>query len=248
VSTELLGGGEDLENRSHFTRALRALDGKPYPSYRELMGSYELGPYQLFVDHVQADPLAPPTRIRLRVHADELRLPGDVIHDVDRRVAAVDFLTRKLTFALESLGRQRRGSGRGGVILIDTPGQCVLARSSVSLTDTFVEARIAVGLPADGRRIRAKDAEAMFLEDIPFLLHVAWSRSQFPFAAFAEHLDLYCDQCALRNYLSEQGLIAFVGDGAILARKSGISELPMDSSVAEPFVSPASLRHKMQVY
>jgi len=191
---------------------------------------------------VQADPFAPPSRVRLRVQADLLRLDSTWVRDTDMRVATEDFLTRRLVLALESLGKQRRGSGRSGVILIDTPGQVVLARSSVEATSAYLEARMAVGLPADGRRIRAKDAEAMFVEDLAFLLDTAWSRSDFPFADLQRHVALYVDQCFIRRSLQTRGLIAFIGDGAILARKSGISELPMDRSIAQAFESPDSLR------
>ncbi|MCY0876737.1 MAG: ABC-ATPase domain-containing protein [Firmicutes bacterium] len=231
-----------MESLSQFTRLLRALDGKPYQGYRDLTGAFTLGPYELYVDHVQSDPFAPPTRVRLRVHADLLRLDATAIASHERRVASEDFLTRRLGFALESLGKQRRGSGRSGVILIDTPSQTVLPRSSVEITPDYLEARIAVGLPADGRRIRAKDAEAMFLEDLPYLLHTAWSRASFPFSQLERHVALYVDQCFIRRSLKERGLIAFIGDGSVLARKSGISELPMDASVAQAFISPDSLR------
>lgn len=218
------------------------MDGKPYTGYRELVGAFALGAYELFIDHVQADPYAPPSRVRLRVHQDLLRLDAGELCNPQKRVAIEDFLTRRLVLGLESLGKQRRGSGRSGVILVDTPGQTVLARSSVQVTDDFVEARIAVGLPADGRRIRARDAEAMFVEDLAFLLHTAWSRATFPYADLAQHVALYVDQCYIRQSLKSFGLIAFIGDGAILARKSGISELPMDEAIAQPFYSPESLR------
>lgn len=235
-------GVRGVELLSQFTRTLRALDGKSYTTYRELRGEWDLATYQLFVDHVQADPFAPPTRIRLRVPADLLRLPAHYVSNLDVRVAAEDFLTRRLGFALETLGRQRRGTGRSGAILIDTPQQTVLARSSVQITADYLEARMAVGLPSDGRRIRAKDAEAMFLDDLSYLLMQAWSRAEFPHELLAAHVDLYCDQCYIRRSLREQGLIAFLGDGAVLARKSGISELPMDPGYAVTFCSPDSLR------
>lgn len=231
-----------VQSLSAFTRVLRSLDGKAYTGYRELHGEWDLGVAQLLVDHVQADPYAPPTRIRLRAEPALLVLPSDLIMDTDARVAVEDFLTRRLGVALELLGRQRRGSGRSGVILIDVPQQVVVPRSSVLVTSDFLEARLAIGLPSDGRRIRGKDAEAMFLEDLLYLMTQAWSTASFPAEALAAHVALYKDQQHVRGRLAACGLIAFIGDGALLARKSGNSELPMDAAVAVPFAAPESMR------
>ena len=223
-------------------RILRTLDGKPYGGYRELKGSYDLGAYTLHIDHVQGDPFAPPSRVRARVHADVLRLDEKLLDHMDRRIAVEDFLTRRLVAGMEALGLRRRGSGRSGVILIDTPGQAVLPRSSVCATGEAIEVRLGVGLPGDGRRIRAKDAEAMFVDDLPFILLHALSRSDFPFPELNEHVSLYCDQCHIRSELAGRGLIAFVGDGGVLARRSGISELAMDPHIATSFTTPDALR------
>lgn len=51
------------------------------------------------------------------------------------------------------------------------------------------------------------------------------------------------DQTCIRNQLSVRNLVAFVADGAILPRESGISSRPMKDSV--PFISPESLRVTM---
>ncbi len=236
-----------MESRSHFLRLLRGLDGKSYTGYKSLCGSYDLGFYKLFLDHVQGDPYAPPSRARVQVHADLLRLKSIWIDQHEQRVAVEDFLTRRLVTSLEMLGKKHRGSGRSGVILIDTPGQTVLRRSSVRISCDEIEVRLSIGLPADGRRIRAKDAEAMFLDDLPFIIDQAFSRTNLSMEELEEHVSLYGDQCFVRRSLVDKCLVAFIGDGSILARRSGISELPMDDKVAEKFVSPDSMRITWQL-
>lgn len=47
------------------------------------------------------------------------------------------------------------------------------------------------------------------------------------------------DQEAIRSILKEEKMVAFVANGAILPRKSGVSDLPMKDSV--PFSSPAAM-------
>ena len=47
------------------------------------------------------------------------------------------------------------------------------------------------------------------------------------------------DQAMLRQILKKEKLVAFVANGSVLPRKSGVSDLPMKDSV--PFESPASM-------
>jgi predicted ABC-class ATPase len=53
------------------------------------------------------------------------------------------------------------------LITIDRPGQEVLDRNTVYVAKEYVEARFAMRLPAFGRRIAGREAEAMFLEEVP---------------------------------------------------------------------------------
>ena len=53
-------------------------------------------------------------------------------------------------------------------------------------------------------------------------------------------MELSEDQEAIRRQLKEYGLVAFVADGSVLPRMSGVSQKPMKDAV--PFVSPESVR------
>ena len=60
-------------------------------------------------------------------------------------------------------------------------------------------------------------------------------------AAIAQYIATSEDAYALRAQLKEQNLIAFIADGSILPRRSGIDDRPLRSG-AVPFKSPQSLR------
>ena len=47
------------------------------------------------------------------------------------------------------------------------------------------------------------------------------------------------DQEFIRNKLREEGLTAFIANGSVLPRESGVSDKPMKGSV--PFISPKSM-------
>ncbi|MGO1927160.1 MAG: ABC-ATPase domain-containing protein, partial [Brachybacterium tyrofermentans] len=49
------------------SRTLIAIDSRSYGVYKQLKGSYDLGACRLVVDHVQVDPYAPPSLMRIVV-------------------------------------------------------------------------------------------------------------------------------------------------------------------------------------
>lgn len=214
---------------SPLERALTQRDGRPYPAYRDLVGRWALGDLELLVDHVQGDPFAAPSRVRLRVPT---RL-GALADDGDARVAAEDALLRR---ALAGIPERRRGSGRSGEIRLYTPGPEIVERSALRLGhDGVVEIRLGVGLPARGRRILAREAWALLSDD---LVAVA-ERVRVAPEAVAPAVHTVRVQRALRRSLADRGLVAFVADGSVLPRASGVTSAPLRGAV--PFVAPEGL-------
>ena len=213
-------------------RTLTAIDSRSYGAYKQLRGSYDLGVCRLVVDHVQVDPYAPPSLMRVIVDRADADLPEDLLSDHRGRVATTDFLARAVVRAAAELGE---GVSTGA------PGQEVLERTSVALTAEGVEARLAVPLPAAGRRIRGRAAARLLTEHLPRLAEAALLHASLDASALRDHVTLRRDQEALRDQLAARGLVAFVGDGAILPRRAGDSDLPLQDG-AVPFESPDSLR------
>ncbi len=129
--------------------------------------------------------------------------------------------------------------------MIARPGQEVLDRTSVGMAPERVEVRFLMGLPAQGRRVMARQAEAMFFEELPEIVASALCYDRLDRAAIYAHIEANEDQDALRDKLKALGLIAFIGDGAVLPRRSGVDDRPMPLQTAVAFAAPASWR--MQV-
>ena len=217
---------------STLTQLLASLDGRGYGSYKQLKGSYDLGPCHLVIDHVQVDPYAPPSLLRLIVDRTAAGFPEDLLADRRGRVATTDFLARHLATA---------ASATDGRVDVGAPGQEVLERTTVAFTENGLEARLAAELPASGRRIQGRRASRLLTEELPRLAEAALRHRSLDAPALRAHVALHRDQEALRDQLAGRGLVAFVGDGAILPRRSGDSDLPLlDGPV--PFESPESMR------
>jgi len=221
-------------------QTLRRIHHKSYGAYRDIAGSYAFEGGSLHIDRVQRDPFADPSKLRLRVPMQQAQHPPELRDTRIRRTALGDCLAR--TFRDQaSRSQNRRGSGKSGLIFIDAGGQEVLERTAIRIEDDFVEARIQVGLPAEGRSVSGDLAEEILCETLPKLANrvLCWSAlDQEAARSFVYCID---NQEHLRQQLQAQGLVAFVGDGACLPRISGADDRPLASHVV-PFHSPPSLR------
>jgi len=221
---------------------LQRIDGRGYKAFKDIKGEYDFDDFALIIDHVQGDPFADPSRVRVRVPQKIAGFPEDTRKSQSREIALRDFLTRRFFEAARKFTRGNRGTGKSGVILIDRPGQEILERTSAFVSDDHVEARFVMGLPAFGRKIAGRHAEAMFFEELPAIVGDSLLFANLSERELCRHIEMAEDADFLRDSLGDLGLIAFVADGSILPRASGINPLPMKEGTVIPFESPESLR------
>ncbi|MBX6377469.1 MAG: ABC-ATPase domain-containing protein, partial [Clostridia bacterium] len=144
--------------------------------------------------------------------------------------------------AVDELARGRRGAGRSGLVVVDRPGPVVLERTACRVgADGDVEARFGVGLPAAGRTVLGRQAAAVLCREVPAIVRRALRFPPADAVEAARLADLLEDQVYLRERLPALGLVAFVGDGAVLPRESGVSDRPRRGPGVVPFRAPASL-------
>jgi predicted ABC-class ATPase len=217
---------------------LERIDRKGYAAYRDLSGPHDFDTFTLFVDKVQRDPFAPPSLIRIRTR--ENMFDRDLFENPVRRVAFEDFLTRSVERAIQRIVRGNRGSGGSGRVEIQRTSQVVLPRTSMVVAPDYVEARMAVGLPARGRSVDARAAKTVLLEELPEVVRrglVPAPRGGVDEESARLHAEAVEDADHLRGLLPELGLVAFVADGAVLPRESGASDRPLGDG-AVPFEGP----------
>lgn len=231
---------EDLKKK------LDKIDGKGYKAYIDLEGEYEFEKFILYIDHVQGDPFAPPSRIRVKVPQNIADFEFSMYNNPSRQVALEDFLTRSVFEVIKRLP-SLKGTGHSGDIYIDKGGQQIIKRSAMVVNKDYVEARLSIGLPAFGRRINGSGAQRIFLEFLPQIVEKSLLKKSLNVQDIWLWVETVEDQDYLRSQLKERGLVAFVADGAILPRESGISDRPLKGGNVVPFESPDSLRIKFQL-
>jgi predicted ABC-class ATPase len=237
----------EMNTLDQLKRTLSRIAGKGYKAYKDLKGSYDFTSFHLYVDHVQGDPFAAPSKIRLRVPMDQAGFPQDLFFSRVRRFALQDFVARRVCNAMASLAKRGQGSSKSGVFSIDAGGQEVLERSACKVTDNWVEARIYVGLPAAGRRILGRDAEKMLCVQLPQIVEQGLMWRCFPRSETKAFVECIENQEHIRHRLAQMKLVAFVSDGAILPRESGNSQKPLTGKGVVRFKSPPSLHVEIDV-
>ncbi len=226
-------------------RTLARIDGRGYKAYKDIAGAYDFGHMQLCIDYVQGDPFAAPSRVRVRVAQETAALPPDLFATRTRRIALEDFLARQVQAALHRVAQGQRGSGKSGLMSIDTGGQEVLERTAVVVTPQWVEARLEAGLPAAGRSVLGHQAVAMLCDELPQVVTAGLHWRNLPQQAAQQFVACIENQEHIRAQLDTLGLVAFVGNGAILPRTSGASNRPLDTAQAVPFQAAATLQVTM---
>ncbi len=223
-------------------RILQRIDGKGYPAYKDIRGAYNFDEFTLFVDYVQGDPFAAPSRMRVRLPMSIAGFPPGTRTRHSRLIALRDFLTGIFSGECRTVSDQGRGSGKSGLIAMDSPGQEILERSAIVVTAEFVEARFVIGLPARGRRVLGHQARAMLCNDVPRLVDKALKYHNLNQQRLTQHLNAAEDTDVLRSQLAELGLAAFVADGSILPRRSGVDDQALRGDNVVAFKSADSLR------
>jgi predicted ABC-class ATPase len=227
-------------DRQRLIDTLTRIDGRGYPAYKDIRGSYRMGPFVLHIDHVQADPFAPPSRIRVEVSQSMAGFPAERYDTPVRNRALSDYLTRELYKCIRRYAKGNRGTGKSGAIRVQSCGQEILARTSVIVDTDKVEGRLTMGMPAQGRRVLGRQAIGMFTEELPRIVEGALVLKNLDEKAIRTQVHLCEDQAALREWLAQNDCVAFVADGAILPRRSGVDDRPMGDG-AVSFRSPDAL-------
>ena len=229
----------DLQNLLH------SVHRKSYPAYKSLRGSYQFDHYILSIDHVQGDPFASPSHISVRISHKTAGFPREYYSDHVTRVTLSDYLTRQFEKQASHYTFRAKGSGKSGLISVSHCGQEILERTACEITEKGITARFFIGFPANGRTINATELEKILFDFLPVCVQKAFLYRNINHKELEQTIFLAEDQTYIRSQLTKRNLVAFVADGSILPRESGISSLPMKGSI--PFTSPESLRVTMDL-
>lgn len=229
-----------MKSSTELQKNLSIIDRKGYPSYKTLQGIYDFRDFLLSIDYVQGDPFASPSQISVSVAHQKAKFPSSYLEHPHRRIALQDHLLRKFGEKLTPYSFKSKGSGKSGLLAVSYCPPQILKRTAFEITDTHIIIRLEAGFPANGRTVNSRELEKMLFQFIPPCVTSTLYYQSLNAQTLESVINLSDDQQYIRQELSQKNLTAFVADGSILPRLSGVSQKPMKNSI--PFTSPDSLR------
>lgn len=229
-----------MKNSEELRQQLRSINRKSYPAYKGLKGLYHFGNYILSIDHVQGDPFASPSHVSIQISHRDTGFPVEYYKDTLTGTTLCDYLTRQFEKQVSQYSFRAKGSGKSGLLTVSHCGQEILSRTACEITEKGITARFFVGFPANGRTINATELEKILFDFLPVCIQKSFFYSSLNAKELQNYIELAEDQEFIRQTLPAKNLCAFIADGSILPRESGISSRPMKASI--PFTSPDSLR------
>lgn len=236
-----------MKRAEDLRRILEAIDRKSYPAYKDTRRGYRFGSYSLFIEHVQGDPFATPSRVSVLVDGGQAGFPEELYRERHRRIALEDHLLRLYGRKIETFNHKARGSGKSGLMAVSRPGQEILERTACQINpkDGSVRIRMEIGFPARGRTICSGELIRILFEFLPECVESTLFYRKISKEGVKKAAELADDQAYIREQLPKMGLCAFVANGSVLPRESGVSQRPMRSSV--PFQSPETMEVTMEL-
>lgn len=236
-----------MQTSTELRDLLKRIDHKGYPAYKDTKGMYQFRGYVLSIDHVQGDPFASPSKVSVHVKGAIAEFPKELFCGKQQKITLQDELTRQFGRVVDKFAFKAKGSGKSGLISVSRCGQEVLERTACQIDRASgdIIMRMEIGFPANGRTINARELEKILFEFLPECVEKSLFYKNADKNRLRKVIDLSEDQEYIRGQLKELGMVAFVANGAVLPRESGVSSRPMRDAVA--FVSPKEMEVTLEL-
>ena len=223
-----------MADRESLLKILKTVDGKPYPKYKDIVGTYDMGKYTLHVDDVQGSPSSEHTKMRATVSTAKSGFPEDTYSNKSRKVALADLIARRFW---ESARADLKN------VSIPRPGQEILERGSVTVAEKFLTISFSFDLPSAGKNVAGKTLTDMLTKLDAMVVGALFYKS-YKKSKLYNHIETSENADFIRQNLIEKGMNSFIADGSILPRRED-GMAPMIDAV--PFKTLDKLERVIEV-
>ncbi|WP_294156104.1 ABC-ATPase domain-containing protein [uncultured Clostridium sp.] len=234
-----------MKSSSDLKHIISSINGKSYGAYKSLSDKYDFKNYVLSIDHVQGDPFASPSKLQIIINQKASKFPLNLFDTDYKRVALEDYLTRLFYSNINKFSSRVFGSGKSGLISISRCDAEIIERTAVIVSQKEIQVRFEVGFPARGRTVLSKELEKILFEFLPQIVDNTLIYDNLNKSAIKRKIELSEDQNFIRKYLKENDYVAFIANGSVLPRESGISTRPLKNGLK--FQSPQSMEIELDL-
>ncbi|MBN2686132.1 MAG: hypothetical protein JXR40_12690 [Pontiellaceae bacterium] len=223
-----------MKDKKELYKLLTELDGQPCAEYQQLVGDFDFARYVIKCNRIELDAgevLNPIFTIRIPQTIAEI--PEYLFDSPVRRTAVEDYLLRSLSDNIVNVANFDRNGVARRSLLVSAPNQSILPRNGLLLTKEYIEVRVKIILPVqktfvDGDAVMAINgdlAKSIFFEDLPEVVSNSLLYCNIDTADIDAFVNGMEDSDQLRQHLAASGQVAYVADGALLARARN-SDMP----------------------
>ena len=228
-----------MRDKKEFYSILTEIWDRDVSEYTRLIGDFDFTRYVLKLIQVNPDQLDKPALFIVRVPQIIAGFPPHLFNTPVRRTAIEDYLTRKIADQIESIAHYDEEGISRRRLSIAVPGQKVLPRTSLMITDEYVEARVYVLLPQQNGMISGQSVKDIFFEELPEVVNASLVYSNVDEAELEEFVDLMEDADKARQLLPTLGLVSLVAENSLVARLNNTDYPDYDD------VTPVSIDEKL---
>jgi predicted ABC-class ATPase len=221
-----------MRDKREFYNVLMEIQGKDASEYARLVGDFDFSRYVLKISQVPVDPVRKsPVLFLVRVPQIIAGFPPNFFDTPVRRTALEDFLTRKVAEEIEVLAQyDEQGISRRN-LSVAMPGQKILPRTSLLVTEEYVEARIYVQLPQRDGRVDGDRVRDIFFDELASVVNRALVYCNLNERELIQFVNAMEDSDQIRQTLPTRGLLSFAAEGAVLARMGNTDYPDYDAMV-----------------
>lgn len=234
-----------MRDKREFYSMVMEISGKDPSEYSRLAGDFDFSRYVLKVSNIAPETVSDPTLFIVRVPQTIAGFPDSSFGSPVRRTALEDFLTRKVGEHIEQLAQYDAQGVSRRHLSIAMPGQKILPRTALLVTEEYVEARLYVKLPLQDGRIDGERVKSIFFDELASIVNTALVYCNLVEHELAEFVDIMEDADQIRQSLPTRGFLGFVALGSMLTRM-GKTDYPEYNSET-PLTLDESVQTEMEV-
>lgn len=224
-------------------KTIHNADGKPFAKYKNIEGSFVTEGFELFIDEVQGDRTGH-SKMRVRVPMRRAGFPEESYFTESRRDALRDIIARRFWESARTHARSPIPKTDGGEVYMPRPGQEILPRGSVIVTEHYVEARFTADLPSKANKVDEMSTIDLIFGRIALIVSESMLYSAYREQKLYKHLETAENADFIRSKLTGMGLASFIAIGSVLPRRED-DLAPMIDAV--PFDCDDSLKVTIEV-
>jgi predicted ABC-class ATPase len=209
-----------MKNKEELYSKIEQINQKGSADLQQLIGDYDFARYVLKILRIEEQVETQLSMLIVRVPQLIAGFPQNLIQTPVGRTALEDLLTRKVATEIEKTASYDTAGISRRRLYFTQPGQKILPRSSLVVTEEYVEARIYFRPPLQDGHIMGGDLKELFFGMLPRIVNASLIYCNLPETEAERCVNLMSDADHIRRLLPTRGWVSFVAERSQLCRST----------------------------